>query len=73
MVTAVGWSLVRIFVAGATGVIGVRLVPLLVAEGHTVAGMTRSAQKAGQLGLALGHHAVPARRSGGGASVAGHR
>jgi uncharacterized protein YbjT (DUF2867 family) len=32
----------RIFVAGATGVIGVRLVPLLVAAGHTVAGMTRS-------------------------------
>jgi nucleoside-diphosphate-sugar epimerase len=40
---------VRIFVAGATGVIGVRLVPLLVADGHTVAGMTRSAQKAGKL------------------------
>lgn len=39
----------RIFVAGATGVLGVRLVPLLVAEGHVVAGMTRSAQKAGQL------------------------
>ena len=35
----------RIFVAGATGVIGVRLVPLLVADGHTVAGMTRSASK----------------------------
>jgi uncharacterized protein YbjT (DUF2867 family) len=33
---------VRVFVAGATGVIGVRLVPLLVAAGHTVAGMTRS-------------------------------
>jgi hypothetical protein len=40
---------VRIFVAGATGVIGVRLVPLLVASGHTVAGMTRSPQKAGSL------------------------
>jgi uncharacterized protein YbjT (DUF2867 family) len=39
----------RIFVAGATGVIGVRLVPLLVTDGHTVAGMTRSAGKAGQL------------------------
>jgi uncharacterized protein YbjT (DUF2867 family) len=37
---------VRIFIAGATGVIGVRLVPLLVAGGHQVAGMTRSAQKA---------------------------
>lgn len=39
----------RIFVAGATGVIGVRLVPLLVAGGHTVAGMTRSPGKAGLL------------------------
>src|SRR5438105_8058548 len=31
----------RIFLAGATGVIGRRLVPLLVAEGHQVTGMTR--------------------------------
>jgi nucleoside-diphosphate-sugar epimerase len=37
---------VRIFVAGATGVIGVRLVPILVAEGHDVWGMTRSPAKA---------------------------
>ena len=36
----------RIFLAGATGVMGVRLLPLLVADGHTVAGMTRSADKA---------------------------
>jgi uncharacterized protein YbjT (DUF2867 family) len=39
----------RIFVAGASGVIGVRLVPLLVAGGHVVAGMTRSPHKAGLL------------------------
>jgi nucleoside-diphosphate-sugar epimerase len=39
----------RIFLAGATGVIGVRLVPLLIAEGHSVAGMTRSADKTEQL------------------------
>lgn len=32
----------RIFVAGASGVIGRSLVPLLVADGHMVAGMTRS-------------------------------
>lgn len=32
----------RIFLAGASGVIGRRLVPLLVAEGHVVAGMTRT-------------------------------
>jgi nucleoside-diphosphate-sugar epimerase len=37
---------VRIFVAGASGVIGVRLVPLLAAGGHTVAAMTRSPDKA---------------------------
>lgn len=35
----------RVFVAGATGVIGMRLVPLLVAAGHDVAGMTRSPGK----------------------------
>jgi uncharacterized protein YbjT (DUF2867 family) len=35
----------RIFLAGATGVIGIRLLPLLVAEGHTVAAMTRSRSK----------------------------
>jgi len=35
----------RIFLAGASGVIGTRLVPLLVREGHVVAGMTRSSEK----------------------------
>lgn len=35
----------RIFVAGASGVIGIRLVPLLVRAGHAVAGMTRSDAK----------------------------
>ena len=39
----------RIFLAGASGVIGVRLVPLLVAGGHEVAGMTRSSAKAAAL------------------------
>jgi nucleoside-diphosphate-sugar epimerase len=38
--------LVRIFLAGASGVIGRRLVPLLVDAGHEVAGMARSAAKA---------------------------
>jgi len=36
----------RIFMAGASGVIGIRLTPLLVGAGHTVAGMTRSPGKA---------------------------
>jgi nucleoside-diphosphate-sugar epimerase len=39
----------RVFLAGATGVIGRRLVPLLLADGHEVTGMTRSADKLEQL------------------------
>jgi nucleoside-diphosphate-sugar epimerase len=35
----------KIFVAGATGVLGRQLVPQLVARGHEVVGMTRSAAK----------------------------
>jgi nucleoside-diphosphate-sugar epimerase len=36
----------RVFVAGATGAIGRRLVPQLIAQGHDVSGMTRTAQGA---------------------------
>jgi uncharacterized protein YbjT (DUF2867 family) len=32
----------RVFVAGASGLIGVRRVPLLVGAGHDVAGLTRT-------------------------------
>jgi nucleoside-diphosphate-sugar epimerase len=39
----------RVFVAGATGVIGRRLVPVLVAAGHQVTGLTRSPGKASLL------------------------
>jgi 2-alkyl-3-oxoalkanoate reductase len=39
----------RVFVAGATGVIGQHLVPSLVAAGHEVTGTTRSPAKAAQL------------------------
>ena len=35
----------RILVVGATGVIGCRLLPLLIAAGHKVTGTTRSADK----------------------------
>jgi nucleoside-diphosphate-sugar epimerase len=35
----------RVFVAGGSGVMGVRLVPLLVAAGHQVAAMTRTTAK----------------------------
>ena len=39
----------RVFVAGATGAIGKQLLPRLVAGGHEVHGMTRSASKQGML------------------------
>jgi 2-alkyl-3-oxoalkanoate reductase len=50
---------VKVFVAGATGALGSQLVPQLVARGHEVVGMTRSASK--QDGLrALGARPVVA-------------
>jgi uncharacterized protein YbjT (DUF2867 family) len=39
----------RIFLAGATGLIGSRLLPLMLADGHVVAGMTRTAGKVDEL------------------------
>lgn len=39
----------HIFVAGAVGAIGRRLVPMLIAAGHHVTGTTRSAEKAAWL------------------------
>ena len=35
----------KIFLAGATGVIGARLLPLMLAEGHVIAAMTRTPSK----------------------------
>ena len=35
----------KVFVAGATGAVGKRLVPRLVDQGHEVVGMTRSPEK----------------------------
>ena len=49
----------RIFVAGATGALGRALVPQLVARGHEVVGMTRSASKQ-DLVRSLGARAVVA-------------
>ncbi len=40
----------RVFVAGASGAIGKRLVPQLLARGHEVTGMTRSSRTAQALG-----------------------
>jgi nucleoside-diphosphate-sugar epimerase len=48
----------RVFVAGATGAIGRRLVPLLVGAGHEVIGMTRSAEAARKLEAAGARAAV---------------
>ena len=35
----------KIFLAGASGVIGIRLLPLMLAEGHVIAAMTRTPAK----------------------------
>ncbi|MCD2442605.1 NAD(P)-dependent oxidoreductase [Agromyces sp. SYSU K20354] len=39
----------RVFIAGATGAVGSRLVPLLVAAGHEVIGSSRSEARLGEL------------------------
>jgi nucleoside-diphosphate-sugar epimerase len=39
----------KIFIAGATGALGRQLVPMLVANGHEVVGMTRSEAKADEM------------------------
>src|SRR4051812_21224586 len=39
----------KIFVTGATGVIGRRAIPLLIQRGHHVSGVSRSAEKGGEL------------------------
>jgi nucleoside-diphosphate-sugar epimerase len=44
-----GCEVVRVFVAGGSGVIGRRLVPQLVARGHQVTATTTSAGKLGLL------------------------
>ncbi|HVV25031.1 MAG TPA: NAD(P)-dependent oxidoreductase [Pseudonocardiaceae bacterium] len=47
----------RIFVAGATGVVGRRVVPLLLADGHAVVGLARSTGSAERI-RAMGADAV---------------
>ena len=47
----------KIFLAGAGGVIGRRLTPLLIAAGHSVVGTTRSSSKVGAI-RALGAEPV---------------
>jgi nucleoside-diphosphate-sugar epimerase len=48
----------RIFLAGATGVIGRPLVPVLLAAGHEVTGMTRSPERAAALRAAGAEAAI---------------
>jgi nucleoside-diphosphate-sugar epimerase len=48
----------RIFLAGATGVIGRSLLPRLVAAGHQVTGLARTAEGAGRLAAAGADSAV---------------
>jgi len=48
----------RVFLAGASGAIGRHLVPLLIAAGHDVTGLTRSAEAAGKLEAAGVHPAI---------------
>jgi nucleoside-diphosphate-sugar epimerase len=49
---------VRVFLAGASGVIGTQLLPLLLANGHQVTAMTRSPHKADALRAAGADAAV---------------
>ncbi len=49
----------RIFVAGASGAVGLRLVPALVSAGHSVAGLTRTPAKAEAI-RRMGAHPVVA-------------
>jgi uncharacterized protein YbjT (DUF2867 family) len=48
----------RVFLAGAYGAIGRRLIPLLVKAGHEVTGTTRSPESAEKLAKAGVHPAV---------------
>jgi nucleoside-diphosphate-sugar epimerase len=47
--TVTGYALMRVFLAGAGGAIGRRLVPLLLRAEHEVTGTTRSAEKTKEL------------------------
>jgi nucleoside-diphosphate-sugar epimerase len=48
----------RVFIAGATGAVGSRLVPLLVAGGHSVVGLTRNPAKTDAIRRAGGEPAI---------------
>ena len=46
----------QIFVAGSTGVLGRRIIPLLIGQGHEVTALTRRSDRAG-----LGHSSSAAK------------
>ncbi|GAA1795945.1 NAD-dependent epimerase/dehydratase family protein [Agromyces lapidis] len=48
----------KIFIAGATGALGSRLVPMLVQAGHDVVGTSRSRERAATVDAAGGHGVV---------------
>jgi phosphohistidine swiveling domain-containing protein len=55
----------RVFVAGAGGAVGKRLVPMLVARGHQVTGTTsRAGGLVMEMGRMMSHGAVVAREYG---------
>jgi uncharacterized protein YbjT (DUF2867 family) len=45
----------RVFVVGASGAVGTRLVPQLVSRGHEVIGSSRSADRAERLRMRVFH------------------
>jgi nucleoside-diphosphate-sugar epimerase len=53
--------LMRVFVAGATGALGSRLIPLLLADGHSVVGSTHTAANLAAIRNAGGEAAAAAR------------
>jgi nucleoside-diphosphate-sugar epimerase len=56
----------RVFVAGATGAVGRRLVPMLVARGHQVTGTTTSEQSRDAIDGPIGHARLPWRETSSG-------
>ena len=58
----------KIFITGATGYIGGSLAQRLIAEGHQVTGLVRSAARAAAVEVAEVEALVPARRAAGAAS-----
>ena len=48
----------HVFLAGSTGVLGRRIIPLLIGDGHEVTALTRRSDRAGMLRSLGAHPAV---------------